>query len=218
MARLLFLTLLCALPSLVVPIHNSSAGGNLCVCVCLQYAIMDRSNSTEIAKWPEWNTAIYAVRKASVRQIIDHVAVIYLHHVETQSFVLHSVFSPRLRHHPASPGRRHPLQRPDPGAGTVLTAECGSSVTGSCCWIQDFQNKWHRSICPCQSMVCSAPPFYAGLKLNKAIKCSIINVTLNHLTTEILFIHLPFVWKLWGGGGKNRYMKLFHWKWAWINL
>ena len=148
MARLLFLIILSALPSLVVPIHNSSAGGNLCVfvcvcecvcececvwvcvresvCLCLLFALMDRSNSAEIAKWPEWSPVICAARKASVKLTIYHVAVIHLHYLETErSHSAHVVFHSsssslvlRLRHYPASQGRGDPLQRPDTRTGT----------------------------------------------------------------------------------------------------
>lgn len=152
MARLLFLIILYALPSLVVPIHNSSAGGNLpvfviayvrdsvCVCcVCLQYALMDRSNSTEIAKWPEWRAVICAVRKASVKLTIYHVAVIYLHYLETEfslsdlvssSFILLPfLFFFRLCHHPASKGWGDPLQRPDTRAGTENAVTAPDVIT-----------------------------------------------------------------------------------------
>lgn len=79
MARLLFLIILCALPPLVVPIHNSSAGGKLCewmcrnVFDCLLSAFMESSSSAEAAKWPAWSSVICAARKAPVKQIKFHV-------------------------------------------------------------------------------------------------------------------------------------------------
>lgn len=118
MGRLLFLIILCTLPSSVVPIHNSSAGGKLCewmcrnVFVCLLSAFMERSSSAE-SKWPVWNTVICAARMAPVKWIMLPIDV-------SASVIILFSFFLRLRHHPTSEGRRDPLPRPDAGAGTGL--------------------------------------------------------------------------------------------------
>ena len=145
MARLLLLVILYAIPPLVVPIHNSSAGGNFCVlltghmwnsvcvfavCVCLLCALMDGSKSAKTTKWPEWRAVICAIREVSVK--LQQCYFIWIQDIPSlllSSFFLPSLFFllfffsflfffQRLRHHPASQGRWDPLQRPDTRAGT----------------------------------------------------------------------------------------------------
>lgn len=87
---------------------------------------MDRSNSGEIAKWPEWSAVIGAVWKASVKVTTCRVAVIQLHYLQTGFPVLLSVslqsssssLFDRLCHHQAPPGWGDPLQGADTGTGT----------------------------------------------------------------------------------------------------